>query len=267
MDDIRSGKVKAAVFLLFIVILIVGGYISMIMLAKDTAKQDNKDTEIADKSNETHEDIRIDKNKDYIYYENEVLKNETRDITYQDVVFNFNSKDAKTIETFLNNERETNEKTYKTISEVELTDEEKEKILYKESDVYEAIYNKYTRYFYKNYATIVNNTFEYNCIDGNKNIDVSAYVFDINTGNLLSKSRLMEDFNITLDKIKEIIQEKLEKEQTIIEDIPQIDITATLNSLDNDSDYALYVNKSGYLVINYFIKGVQDLKIDVIILN
>ena len=77
----------------------------------------------------------------------------------------------------------------------------------------------------------------------------------------------MEDFDISLDRIKEIIQEKLEKEQTIVEDIPQIDIVNTLSSLDDDSSYALYVNKSGYLVINYFIKGIQENKLDVIILD
>ena len=269
MDDIRNGKVKAAVFLFFIVILIVGGYISMIMLTKDTENNVKKSTEIevASKNEDKSKDIRIDSSKDYIYFENEVLKNETRDIIYQDVIFNFDSNDARTIATFLKSEREENEKTYKMISEVELTEEEKETILFKESDVYEATYNKYTRYFYKNYATIVNSVFEYNCNDGNKNTNISAYVFDTNSGNLLSKSKLMEDFNITLDKIKEIVQEKLEKEQTIVEEIPQIDITATLNSLDDDSTYALYVNKSGYLVINYFIKSVQDLKLDVIILN
>lgn len=153
------------------------------------------------------------------------------------------------------------------IREVELTDEEKENILFKDSDVYEAVYNKYTRYFYKNYATIVNNVLEYNCTKGNKNIGVRAYVFDLESGNLLSKSRLMEDFDITLDKIKEKVQEKLEKEQTILEEIPQIDITSTLSSLDDDSSYALYVNKSGYLVINYMVKGMQEDKLDVIILN
>lgn len=266
MDDIRSGKVKAALFLFFIVILLVGGYIGMIMLTKESEDTKKNDTEVASKSN-SKKDIRIDKSEDYIYFENEVVKNETRDIIYQDVVFNFESNDAKTIATFLNNERETNEKTYKTISEVELTPEEKESILFKDSDVYEATYNKYTRYFYKNYATIVNNTLEYNCNDGSKNTNVSAFVFDINTGDLLTKSKLMEKFDISLDKIKEKIQEKLEKEQTIVEDVPQIDIPGTLSSLDDDSTYALYVNKSGYLVISYFIKNIQDSKLDVIILN
>ena len=42
MDDIRSGKVKTALFLFFIVILIVGGYVSMIMLTRDTEKKIRK---------------------------------------------------------------------------------------------------------------------------------------------------------------------------------------------------------------------------------
>ena len=266
MDDIRSGKVKAAIFLFFIVVLIVGGYISMIMLTKDT-KQDKKTSKVATKNNDEKKDIKINDTEDYIYFDNIVVKNEIRDIMYQDVVFNFDSYDAKTIATFLNSEREANEKTYKTISEVELTEEEQENILFKDSDVYEATYNKYTRYFYKDYATIVNSVFEYNCNEGSKNTGVSAYVFDTRSGSLLSKSKLMEEFDITLDKIKEIVQEKLEKEQTIIEDVPQIDIVNTISSLDDDSSYALYVNKSGYLVINYFIKGIQENKLDVIILN
>lgn len=266
MDDIRSGKVKAAIFLFFIVVLVVGGYIGMIMLTKEPENSKKLETEVASKSDDKT-DIRIDKSKDYIYFENEVLKNETRDIAYKNVVFNFDSNDAKTIATFLNNERETNEKTYKTISEVELTEEEQEKILYKDSDVYEAVYNKYSRYFYENYATIVNDVLEYNCNSGNKEIRVNAYTFDTNTGELLSKSKLMDNFDLSLDKIKEKVQEKLEKEQVMVEDVPQIDIVSTLNLLDDDSSYALYVNKSGYLVINYFIKYMQDIKQDVIILN
>ena len=266
MDDIRSGKVKAAIFLFFIVILIVGGYISMIMLTKDT-KQDKKTSKVATKNNDEKKDIKINDTEDYIYFDNIVVKNEIRDIMYQDIVFNFDSYDAKTIATFLNSEREVNEKTYKTIGEVELTEEEQENILFKDSDVYEATYNKYTRYFYKDYATIVNSVFEYNCNEGSKNTGVSAYVFDTRSGSLLSKSKLMEEFDITLDKIKEIVQEKLEKEQMVVEDIPQIDIVNTISSLDDDSSYALYVNKSGYLVINYFIKGIQENKLDVIILN
>ncbi len=266
MDDIRSGKVKAAIFLFFIVVLIVGGYVSMIMLTKDM-EQDNKTPEVASNNIDEKEDIKINDTEDYIYFDNIVIKNEIRDISYQDVVFNFDSYDAKTIATFLNSEREANEKTYRTISEVELTEEEQENILFKDSDVYEATYNKYTRYFYKDYASIVNSVFEYNCNEGSKNTSVSAYVFDTRTGKLLSKNKLMEEFNITLDKIKEIVQEKLEKEQMIVEDIPQIDIVDTINSLDDDSSYALYINKSGYLVISYFIKGIQENKLDVIILN
>lgn len=266
MDDIRSGKIKAAIFLFFIVVLLVGGYIGMILLTEESSKESKKNTEVASKVS-NKKDIRLDSTKDYIYFENEILKNESRDIIYRDVVFNFDSNDAKTIASFLNSERESNEKTYKAINEVNLSDEEKETILFKDTDVYAAVYNKYTRYFYKNYATIVNNVLEYNCTIGSKNTGVSAYVFDTNTGSLLSKSKLMEEFDISLDKIKEIIQEKLDKEQSIVEEIPQIDITSTINSLDDDSTYALYVNKSGYLVISYFIKTIQEDKLDVIILS
>jgi len=269
MDDIRSGKVKAALFLFFIVILVVGGYIGMVLLTKDSANNSHKQ-EVANKqevASKENKDIRLDKSKDYIYFENEVIKNETRDISYQDIVFNFDSNDAKTIATFLNSERKELESTYKMISDVELTAEEKENILYKESDVYAATYNKYTRYFYENYASLVINSYDYHCMTGNKTIKTNAYVFDTSTGNLLSKNNLMAMFDTNLDEIKEKVQEKLEKEQTIIEEIPQIDITATLSSLDNESEYALYINKSGYLVISYFIKNVQDLKQDVIILN
>ena len=58
MDDIRSGKVKAAIFLFFIVVLIVGGYVSMIMLTKDM-EQDNKTSEVASNNIDEKEDIKI----------------------------------------------------------------------------------------------------------------------------------------------------------------------------------------------------------------
>lgn len=266
MDDIRSGKVKAALFLFFIVVLVVGGYIGMILLTKEN--NDTPKREVATKnSKDEGQDIRIDNSKDYIYFENEVIKNETRDIIYQDVVFNFDTNDAKTVKTLLNDERKTYEDTYKLIKDVELTEEEKETVLFKESDIYAATYNKYTTHFYKNYATIISNTYSYHCTTGSKNIKNKAYVFDISTGNLLSNEKLTRDFELNLAKIKEIVKEKLEKEQTIIEGIAQIDITGTLASLDDEKNYALYVNKNGYLVISYFIKNVQDDYNDVIILN
>lgn len=266
MEDIRFGKVKAALFLFFIVVLIVGGYFLMEVFVRSENKNDFSEKNVASKSEQLKEDYRINDNEELIYFTNTEIKNEARNIIYQDVIFNFDSIYAKNLETTLNLETAELKESYKLISDQELTDEEKELIIYSESDVYSAKYNEYTRYFFKDYASLVKNTYTYDCFNGVKLEKQESYVFNVSSGSLLSKNKLLELYKISKDDIKESIKSKLDKEQSTIDGEDTIDIIETLNSIDND-DYNLYINKSGYLVISYIAKSVQEDYNDVIILN
>ena len=119
--------------------------------------------------------------------------------------------------------------------------------------------------------------------------------------------KLLSLFNITLDEIKNTINTRLEKKQTLItkpvieedittgeedtsnqeekknqdteeEKLPQeetpkeeqieaIDILGTLKNLDNPDNYGLYIDKSGYLTISYLVKTHEIDYNDIIILK
>ena len=202
-----------------------------------------------------------------MYFKNIYNKSLENEMTYQDIVININSNDAITIEKELNKEMEALKKTYKKLSEQKISDEDQEKIIYKEDDIYSSTFKKYTRYFYKNYASLLSEEYDYDCFSGAIYKNSKSYVFDTTTGELLSKQELMKLYKKSLAGIKNTIKEKLEKNQTIIDEIDLIDIAATLNNLDEDDNYALYINKSGFLVISYLVKTTQVDYNDVIILN
>lgn len=264
MDDIRNGKVKAAFFLFFIVLLIVGGYIGTVLFTKEDNK--NRDTSKVVSENDNSKDLRILKTKDYIYFENSVTKSAERDIIYQDVVFNFDNNEARNIEKLLNDERIANEETYKAIKDMDLSSEEASTILVKDTDVYAATYNKYNTYFNKEYVSLVNNTMEYNCHNGLKNKNISSYVFSLEKEKFLTKEELMEEFSITKELIKEKITTKLSTDEKLLEKLVGIEVDLTLESIENN-EYGLYVNKNGYLVISYLVKTSENNYNDIIILS
>jgi len=268
MDDIRNGKVYAAVFVFFLVVLIVGGYYLTIKLTTedDTKKEETNKTEEKEEI-ELSDALKINKDKEYIYFENSDSKSLEHEMVYQDIVININSNEASNIAQNLNNEMSNLRKTFKKISEQEISKEDEEKILYKEDDIYSSTFKKYTRYFYKNYASLLSEEYDYDCFNGSVYKGSKSYVFDTNTGKLLSKEELLNLYDKNLDRLKSIVKEKLEKEQTVVGDVELIDITTTLKNLENNEEYALYINKSGFLTISYLVKTTQIDYNDVIIIN
>ena len=78
--------IKSIFLLAILLIFIIGGYI----LTKVMTRQTNEEV-YAPVQEETYADIRVDKTKDYIYYENESEVLESVDILYRDAVFNLES--------------------------------------------------------------------------------------------------------------------------------------------------------------------------------
>ncbi|MDE5539014.1 MAG: hypothetical protein K2J20_00835 [Bacilli bacterium] len=262
--EIRRGKVYGLIFISFIVLLAIGGFVLTKILVSDEA--------ISFASEDSQEpapkqDLRVNQNEDYIYFENADLKSESHEITFQDIIININSNDATDIMNKLNNEMALLKNNLKTISEQELSDEELAKIIYKEDDIYSTTYRDYTRYFYKSYASVLVDEYIFDCIQGSNYGHSISYTFDTATGKLLSYDDVLDIYNLNLIKLKEAVQEQLNKSQTVVEDIEQIDISSTINNLDNSENYALYINKSGFLVLSYLVKSAAGDYNDVIIFN
>lgn len=259
MNDIRNGKVYAALFLFGLVLLGVGGYFVTFYLTKDSSTQVSIDNqkEVAEE-NKTQ---LIDSSLDAIYFQNIDIKSEKQGIIYQDVVININSEDAKTLEEELNDKMDTLKSSFLTISSQDLEGEDK-KIIFKDDDIYEANYFKYITYFYKNYASLLVLDYTFNCFEGSNYLGSQAYVFDVTDGKILNENEILNLYSKTKEDIKNMIKEELNKD--ILED-ETILIEETLNNLDGN--YALYINKSGFLTISYLVKTQDSSYNDVIVFN
>jgi len=257
--DIRNGKIYASVFMLFIVFLIIGGFILTKIVLKDSNIEESK---IEEKSEDVDK-LKINKSEDYIYYDNEEIISEKESIVFQNVFININSDDAEMIMNKLNNQSKDFRLSLKKISEEDLSEEELEKVIYKEDDIYKVNYSKYTRYFYKDYVSILDDNYTFDCFLGHSYKSSKAYTFDIKTGKLLTYQDLLNKYNLDMEKIKNKIKEKLERN---IDDTKEILVTETINGLDNDN-YAIYIDKSGFLTISYLVKCADLNYNDVIIFN
>ncbi len=260
MNDTRKGGVKALLFIFFLSLLTVGGYILTYELTKKETKTSL--SELKDE-NKKFENLKIDPENEYIYYEDVNTISKEHDITYQRVILNINSPDAKNLQSTLNNATEEIESSLKKISETTISEEEEAKIIYKNDDIYETDYHQYTRYFTPEYISLLIEKFHFDCFNGPVYQKSQAYVFDTSTGNLLTNTELLKLHHLTLEKLKVKVQEKL----TINNQNNEIDITATLNNLDSEDNYGLFINKSGHLTLSYLVKSSQVDYNDSIVLN
>lgn len=259
MNDIRRGKVYALIFIIFLGLLVGGGFFLTKNLTKDKPK---KSMPISENSVKEEVNLKLLKDEDYVYFTNEEVISIKNEITFKNIAININSNEARLVETKLNNRSEELHGTFKKISESLLTPEEKDAIVYNEEDVYSVNYVKYGTYTYKDYASILVEDYEYDCINGKKQVGAMSYVFDITTGKLLSKADLLAKYGMTLETLKEKVNSELAKET-----LTTIDVDGTLSLLEDTEKYALYINKSGHLVLNYLVKNAETYYNDVIVLN
>ncbi len=261
--EIRRGKIYGFIFLIFIICLAIGGFFLTKTFVKD------RNSEIADSNEPIREEknLKINKSEDYIYFQNGDTKNLTHEIVYQDIFINIDSNDAQNIMDKLNMEMEELKNSFKILSEANLSEEEQAKVIYKEDNIYKADYRKYTRYFYKDYATILIDDYSFDAVKGKEYQKSFAYTFDTLTGKLIPRKTLLDLYNLNMTKIKERVAEKLNKSQTVIEEVEQINIVETLNNLDNDDNCAVFINKSGFLSLSYLVKSAEGDYNDVIIFN
>jgi len=258
MDDIRKGKVYALVFVIFLGILGGGGFY---ITKKFTKIEPKREMQISEPMPQEI-NLKIIKDEDYFYFTDEEIISSKHEIAFKNIHININSIDARRIEEELNKLNDSLKKNLVKISDKDLTTVEKNNIIYNEEDIYNVSYIKYSSYVYKNYASILAESYEYDCIKGKKQIGSNSYVFDTKTGDLITKEAILAKFNLTLDSLKEKVKKELEQETIIT-----IDIEETLNLLDNPEEYALYINKSGHLVLNYLVKNAETDYNDVIVLN
>ncbi len=260
----NEGKNILGLIGLIIIILTftVGGYFLMNYMTKETeVKNNNKN------NNENNiVDLRIDKTKDYIYYENGEEIIEEEEIHQDEAILNF------TTLTSLNDTlRDEEKKLYQDIKYVKdmdlpVKDEDGNDIMYNENEkgIYSVKYRDYNNYKYNDYVSLTVVDYDYDIKNGSCPFALKSYVIDINKGTIISEDELLTKYNISKETIKDKIKERLNNTQVLDESqIGILDIDGTLNDLK----YTLYINKTGRLTVSFIVKSKQINYNDIVVLN
>ena len=241
----KSNQIKVYIFIIIVLVFIFGGF--YLMKKSESLKNEVNQTI----SEEKDTDIRIDETKEYIYFTNLNVIESELDIEYKDIVINF--EDKENIQNEINTEN-------KEFSESVKYDESNEKAIY--NHLVSAKFNKFDIFYYSNYISIVKNTYSFDYENLVTFIQSKAYVFDKKTGKLYNNDELLSIFNINKDDIKGVITTYL-NDQNLITDNP-INVDETINNISN---YELYVDNLGRLVVTILVKAEQSNYNDVIVLS
>lgn len=239
----ENTKNTIGIILLVIILLTftIGGYFFMNYMINDTTNKEEVKENVK-------KELRINTSKDYIYYDNSI---EIMDhIFKEDLILNFKGLEYE------------NEKLR---DELEKLDQEKTKLSEALVDVssctgewYQRKYREYSDTAFGKYVSVVIKDYNYDCISGTIPINLKSYVININTGEIVSDEELLNEFNITDDKIIESVKKRLDDTQVLDEDIQVIDINGTLENIKNgtyNTNKALSISKSGKLMINFVVKS------------
>ena len=94
----------------------------------------------------------------------------------------------------------------------------------------------------------------YTCFDLNTFYKTKSYIFNTETGALLTEEEILSMYDLEMTNIKEQIKNYLESKQVIDNEVEIIKIEETINDFKN---YAFYINEYGRLYISYLVKSTQ----------
>ena len=157
MNDTQDSVKWGIAFIIFILILAIGGFFLTKYLTTD-----EKETSKIKNGEMLGDEHKIDKSKDYIYFENEKIISSEPDITYKDVVINLDI--AQSINNTLKNEMNNIRNSVKYISDNEL--DPAREVLYDDENIYSALERNFEIYNFKEYISLVIKDYDFNCYDG-----------------------------------------------------------------------------------------------------
>lgn len=249
MIENSNNKYKFAFFGLIVLVFIVGGFV---LMQKSAELSDDKRSKNKVEEKESEVDIRLDKEKDYIYFtDNDVVVGEL-DIAYMNVVTNF--EDKQNIAKTLNDES-------KAFKEAITYDEEMENPAYDKLSFAE--YKKYDLNVFEDYLSLIVHYYNYKPESLVSYEKSQVYVFDKNTGEIITDDTLLSKYGLTKDDVNSKIRTYVEG-QDLVKEGETLDVDATVNA---NQDFNLYVNKLGKLCITIIVKSDQKDYNDTIVLN
>lgn len=243
----ENNKIKVFIFIIVVIIFIVGGFILMQKsIPKNETSNKNKITEIK------KTDIKLDETKDYIYYSDADRIVEELDLEYKNVNINF--KDDNNIAKLLNAENASLKETLKYDETIE--DAPYDHLIYAKYMIYEIIY-------FDNYISLIIKYYSYDNENLVTYLDSKSYVFDKNSGKLISDDDLLSKFNLSKDNVKTKVKNHI-NDAALIKTDEELDADTSVNLLE---DYTLYVDKLGRLAITFIVKSNQKDYNDNVILS
>ena len=241
MEENLKSKLGFGIFILFILFLIIGGYIL-------TQKVINEDFHFFNNQENRIKSCKIDQDKDYIYFINESAISEKANLIYKDVVINIKGEEELTKN--LERENKENKSTIRYISDNDYNIEYE----YNYDNLYSLYHRNYEVYEFDNYVSLIIKDYTYSCFKFLTFKGAKSYVYNTLDGKRLSENDLLDKFNKSMDEIKNKIKDELLKSQTYDNGEAVIKIDETLNNFNN---YALYVNDLGKLSITYLVKSIE----------
>lgn len=212
------------IFISIIIIIGVGGHY---LISKNINKPQNNNN-----NNNTISSIKIDDKKSYIYFTNEVVYDEHENIVYKDININIDTAEAIKLQEKLNQETATIKN--------EIQKDEKGEVTFAKLIEYSvAETSKYVSLTVNNYVYKADSS-EDETVDDSK---LTYYVFDIESGHILSNRDILKKENVTDQDVRAKIREYINNDENV-------DIDATLNN-----DYYLSISKTGKIVINTIVKS------------
>ena len=246
MEEKNKAIFGCILFILIVLTIGIGGYIYAF-------KNDNHKTE-KELKEKTIIDNKKDESKDLIYFENERKVSNELNITYKDAVINLNNSQASAINNQIKKENEELFNSVKKISET--TNDTENEIKYNTDNIYSATIREYQVFKYDNYISLIISDTQYDCFKGvNDSLNIQSYIFDASTNERISNIDILNKYETSLSTVKDKIKEYLTKMQTSAEENNSIKVEETIDSLNNEDNYALYIDESGELVIKYIVKS------------
>ena len=197
-------------------------------------------------------DIKLNKDKDYIYFDNSEMVLDELDIEYKDIFLNFSNN---SIQNTLNDE------TKKMKSSIKYTETKDDNDEYNNIESIE--YKIYEYYVYENYISLLVNYYNFDRENVVSFVNSKTYLFNKEDGNTITNEELLKAYNLTIDNVKSKVKTYVEDKNHLSEE-EKLDAEATVNSMSN---YALFVDKIGRLSISVLVKSDQKDYNDIIILS
>ena len=242
--------IKFGIFGILVLVIAIGGFVLM-RQSEDLGKEDNNtNKEVENKRN----DIRIDKDKDYIYFSDYEVYEEKLDIDFEKVNINF--KDDHNIAKTLNDENASFKAGIKKENDEE--DAPYDKLSY-------AQYSKYEIYTYGDYVTLLVKYYTYTTENFISFTSSKAYVFNITSGALVSNDELMKAYNIDAASINAKVKDFVAG-QDLLKEGEKLDADASVNA-SGGNNLVLYVDKLGNLNASILVKSDKKDYNDNVILN